>query len=159
MKTLIAYASRHGTAEKIAHLLSLEIHHCQVRLLDLKHENSNVNMEDYDQVILGGSIHFGEVQTSIKNFFTNYHDELMKKQIGLFLCFMKDNVAEEEFNHAYPEDLQNHAKALGLFGGELLFEKMNFAERFVVSKVGMKTETEYHIDEEAVESFIWKMNN
>ncbi len=159
MKTLIAYASRNGTAEKIAHLLSLEIHHCQVRLLDLKHENALVKMEDYEQVILGGSIHFGEVQSSVKDFFTKNHDQLMKKRLGLFLCFMKDKVAEKEFNHAYPEDLQNHAKALGMFGGELLLEQMNFVERLVVSKVANIKESEYHIDEEAVESFIWKMNN
>ena len=159
MKTLVAYASRHGTAEKIAHLLSLEIQDSQVRLLDLRHESATVNIDDFDQVIIGGSIHFGEIQKSVKEFYNQYHKQLMTKKLGLFLCFMRDEIAEEEFNNAYPEELQNHAKALGFFGGELLFEKMNFMERLVVSTVSKKTENEYHIDEEAVESFIWKMNH
>ncbi len=159
MKTLVAYASRHGTAEKIAHLISLELEQCQVRLLDLKHENTRFDLADYDNVIIGGSIHYGEIQPSVKDFCHNHHGELMKKGLGLFLCYMRDEIAKEEFNNAFPEDLQNHAKALGYFGGEILFEKMNFVERVVVSTVGKKTENEFHLDEEAVESFIWKMNH
>ena len=89
MKTLVAYASRHGTAEKIAHLLSLEIMHSQVRLIDLRHENAQVNLDDYEQVIIGGSIHFGEVQACVRDFYNQHHEALMEKRLGLFLCFMK----------------------------------------------------------------------
>ena len=158
MKTLVAYASRHGTAEKIAHLISLELEHCQVRLLDLKHENPRFDLAEYENVIVGGSIHYGEIQNVVKDFCNKYHHELMQKGLGLFLCYMRDEVAKKEFDHAFPESLQNHAKALGYFGGEILFEKMNLVERFVVSTVGKKTENEFHVDEEAIGSFILKMN-
>ena len=158
MKTLIAYSSRHGTTQKIAHLLSLEIVESQVRLLDLRTEDAPENLDDYEQVIIGGSIHYGTIQKAIQKFCKNYFEQLMQKKLGLYLCFMYDDKAEEEFDNAYPEELRNHAKALGLFGGEYLFEKMNALERFIVSKVAHENETTYHIDEAAVESFILKMN-
>lgn len=158
MKTLIVYSSRHGTAQKIAHLLSMEIRHGQARLLDLRTESAPENLESYEQVIIGGSIHYGNIQRAIQKFCRDHENELLHKRIGLFLCFMNDEQAQEEFDRAYPVTLRNHARALGLFGGEYLFEKMNMLERFIVSKIAHENETTYHIDEAAVESFILKMN-
>lgn len=159
MKTLIAYCSRHGSAEKIAHLLFVEIENGPVRLLDLSNEQLPENLREYDQVIIGGSIHYGQIQPSVKKFYQRYFDELMHKRLGLYMCYMLEDKAEEEFNEAYPEELRNHAVALGFFGGELMIDKMNFLEKFVVRRVMKETEPTFHLDETEVDSFINKMNH
>lgn len=159
MKTLIAYCSRHGSAEKIAHLLYLEIEHGPVRLLDLSHESFPENLQGYDQVIIGGSIHFGQIQSSVKKFCNHFSPELMNKRLGLYMCYMMEDKAEEEFQNAFPENLRNHADALGYFGGELLIDKMNFLEKFIVKKLMQENEPVFNLDEVEVDSFINKMNH
>lgn len=158
MKTLIAYCSRHGSTEKIAHLLFMEIEHGPVRLLDLSLEPMPKSLKEFDQVIIGGSIHYGQIQKSVKDFYNEFMDELLQKRLGLYMCYMLDEKAEEEFNQAYPEALRNHAIALGFFGGELLIDKMNFLEKFVVRRLMHETESVFHLDEQEVDSFITKMN-
>ena len=54
--------------------------------------------------------------------------------------------------------LRNHAVALGFFGGELLIDKLNFLEKFVVRRLMHETESVFHLDEQEVDSFITKMN-
>ena len=59
-----------------------------------------------------------------------------------------------DFKNAFPESLRNHASAKGLFGGELLFDKMNFFERIIVrSKSGARGNV-YHLNQPAIQSFI-----
>ena len=120
MKTLIAYCSRHGSTEKIAHLLFMEIEHGPVRLLDLSLEPMPKSLKEFDQVIIGGSIHYGQIQKSVKDFYNEFMDELLQKRLGLYMCYMLDEKAEEEFNQAYPEALRNHAIALGFFRVNLI---------------------------------------
>ena len=158
MKTLVAYCSRHGSAQKIAHLITQELHHTSVRLLDLKVEQVPENIDCYDQVVLGGSIHFGKIQNEVRKFCKDHFRELLDKRLGLYLCYMLEDKAEEEFNDAFPEELRNHASALGFFGGELKLEKMNMVDSFVTKNILQKRENEYKLDEAAFDSFITKMN-
>lgn len=158
MKTLIAYCSRHGSAQKIAHLMSQELHHTSVRLLDLKMEKAPHKIEDYDQVVIGGSIHYGKIQHEVRDFCTVHLKALLQKRLGLYMCYMLEDKAEEEFNEAFPELLRNHATALGFFGGEYLLDQMDFIDSFVTQNIMHKRENEFRLDEAAFNSFITKMN-
>ena len=62
-------------------------------------------------------------------------------------------VAEKQFDEAYPEDLRRHAAVTGLFGGALLLEKMNFIERKVIKKIAKIEESVSRIDDEAIREF------
>ncbi len=157
MKTLIAYSSRHGSSEKIAHLLFAELGHGQVRLLDLRNEPPIENLDEFDEVIVGGSIHYGQIQQAVKDFCFNFKDELLKKRLGLYMCYMLDDAAEEEFNNAFIPVLRDHAIAHGYFGGELLIDKMNFLEKFVVHGLMKEKNPVYNLNEKGVDSFIDKM--
>lgn len=116
------------------------------------------DLKDYDQVILGGSIHIGQIQRKLKHFCKKHEAELLTKKLGLYLCFMLEDKAKEKFHNAYPEALRQHAAALGMFGGEFLFEKMNQLEQLVMRKATYETESVYNIHEQAVDNFIAKMN-
>ncbi|MGB9893728.1 MAG: flavodoxin domain-containing protein, partial [Candidatus Saccharicenans sp.] len=97
-------------------------------------------LENFDLIIIGGSIHAGKIQKEIKRFCRKNMSLLLKKEIALFICCMYDGQkAEQQFNQAFPEKLRQTARAKGIFGGELLFEKMNFLEKTVIKKfIGVK---------------------
>lgn len=138
--------------------MSQELNHSSVSLLDLKHENAPDSINAYDQVVIGGSIHFGKIQQEVRAFCQNHFKELLKKRLGLYMCYMLDDLAQEEFNDAFPHALRNHAKALGYFGGEIKLEKMSLVDSFVTKNILHKYENEYKLDEAAFDSFIIKMN-
>jgi len=66
MKTAVVFASSHGTTEKAAEMLKEKLQG-EVELIDLK-KNSNPDIEGYDAVIIGGSIHAGSFQGKVKRF-------------------------------------------------------------------------------------------
>ncbi|MEH7417615.1 flavodoxin domain-containing protein [Neobacillus drentensis] len=159
MKSLIVYCSSHGTTEKVVGILS-EYLAGEVVSVDLKKDNHNIDLEKYDAVIIGGSIHAGMIQRRIKKFIHAFHEKLVDKELGLFLvCMREGDLAVEQFNNAYPQDLRKNSVALGLFGGEFLVSKMNFFERQVVKKVDGITADQYKLDFEAIREFTSRFNN
>ncbi|WP_462409799.1 flavodoxin domain-containing protein [Neobacillus sp. Marseille-QA0830] len=159
MKTLIVYCSSHGTAEKAARILSENLEG-EVLAVDLRRDKVLFDPEEFDTVIIGGSIHAGEIQGKMKHFIEKYHDVLLEKDIGLFLCCMrKGDIAIEQFNHAFPTELRKNSVAMGLFGGELLVSRMNFFERHVVKRVDGVTKDLSEIDLKAIMEFASRINN
>ncbi|WP_423802146.1 flavodoxin domain-containing protein [Neobacillus sp. SAB-20_R2A] len=159
MKTLIVYCSSHGTTEKAVSVLCENIEG-EVLAVDLKRDKILFDLEDYDGVIIGGSIHAGEIQKKIKQFIKQHHDELLEKEVGLFLCCIRDgDIAVEQFNRAFPQDLRKNSVAMGLFGGEFLVSKMNFFERQVVKKVDSVIKDESHLNLNSIMEFALRYNN
>ena len=64
---------------------------------------------------------------------------------------------QKEFDKVYPLELREHALAKGLFGGELLLEKMNFVERMLVRTVKAVKKSVSEIEEDDVAAFIETM--
>lgn len=158
MKSLIVYCSSHGTTEKAVGLLSEHLEG-EVLSVDLKREKTIFNVRDFDTVIIGGSIHAGAIQRKIKQFIHKHHDILLEKNLGLFLCCMREGeTAIQQFNDAFPQDLRKNSIAMGLFGGELLVSKMNFFERQVVKKVDGVISDQSQLDKEAVFEFATRLN-
>jgi menaquinone-dependent protoporphyrinogen oxidase len=156
MKTLIIYASRHGcarrAAEKIGEAFGDGVEICDVR------QSAQFKLDQFERVIIGGSIHIGKIQSRIRNYIEKNLAQLLEKQVGLFICHMAEAAeAEQEFTNAYPQQLIEHAAAIGLFGGEFNFEKMNFVEKYMIKKVGKVTESVSRINEDNIADFIAKM--
>ena len=159
MKTLIVYASKHGCAQNAAEKLAkafgqdTEVNNvCNITRIDL---------EDFDRIIIGGSIHAGRIQGQIKNFARKNLNPLLQKQIGLFICHMEEDneKAMKELTDNFPDPLVEHAIAKGLFGGEFDLEKMNFVEKFIIKKVAHVTESVSNVHDENIENFIATMKN
>lgn len=156
MKTLIVFASRHGSSEKAANMLKVKING-NVKTHDIKKRNLP-NLNDYDAIIIGGSIHAGEIQIKIKKYCQNNSKILSKKHLGLYLCSMDKEKAQLQFENAYNENLRKNALVTSLFGGEFVFEKMNWFERSVVKKVAGVSKSVSAIDEAAIDRFAEKFN-
>jgi menaquinone-dependent protoporphyrinogen oxidase len=156
MKTLIVYASKHGSTEKAAHLLKEKLKGT-VTIIPVSRLNTN-ELKQYSHLIIGSSIHAGRIQKPMKDFCSTQNDRLKQKHLGLFLCCMDNDKAQEQFNQAYPEELRTISICNGLFGGEFLFEKMNFLERFIVKKISKVNNSVHEINVEAITRFAQSFN-
>jgi menaquinone-dependent protoporphyrinogen oxidase len=157
MSTLIFYATRHGCTEKAAEILKSKLDD-DVTIINLK-KNKKPDLSVFDTIIIGGSIHAGQMQGNLKKFCLKNLDSLMKKPLGLFLCCMEEGEkAQQQFDEAYPQELRNHASATGLFGGAFDFDRMNFFERAIVKKVAKIDTSVSNIKEENIQLFAAHLN-
>jgi len=127
----------------------------EVDVIDLKDSPSPFSLVKYGTVLIGGSIHAGQIQKRIRVFCRDHEEELRQKTLGLFLCCMeKGEKAKDQFDAVFPESLRSHAAAQGLFGGEFDFDRMNFLERKIVKKVAGIEGSVSSISDEAIERFM-----
>ncbi|HRX31551.1 MAG: flavodoxin [Bacteroidales bacterium] len=154
MKTAIVYDTSHGTTEKVANMIAS--FNSSIEIFNLK-ENKNVNMDEFDQVIIGGSIHVGKIRRRVKEFCLKNLDKLLQKRVGLYLCAMNEPEYENELKLAFPEELRNHAVIKKVVGGEFLFDRMNFLERFIVKKISGINETTSKLDEKGIMQIVDEM--
>jgi menaquinone-dependent protoporphyrinogen oxidase len=153
MKTGIFYATTHGCTEKCALKLQAGLSG-EIKIFNIK-KNPKLQIDTYDTILIGGSIHAGRIQKSIQKFCEKHLNVLLKKKIGLFVCCMeKGEKAEEQLKNSFPPELLDHAKAKGCFGGAFDFDKMNFIEKAIIKKVANIDHSISSISEESIQKFI-----
>jgi menaquinone-dependent protoporphyrinogen oxidase len=153
MRTVIIFATNHGSTQKVAEHISKLLDNQNVDLINLK-QTQNIPLEDYDYVVIGGSIHAGKIQKIVNKFCFDNIDKLLTKKIALYLCAMHENEFESQLNRAYPEELRNNSKSNKVVGGEFLFEKMNFIERFIVKKIAKINSSVSKLNHDKIEELV-----
>ncbi len=134
MSTLIVYASKHGSAEKCAKNIAEKLGD-STTIYNLLKKN-NIDLTQYDRVIVGGSIYVGQIQKEVKSFCTENLEQLKSKKLGLFItCMDEGETAQTHIKNAYPEELISVATIVESCGGEFNFSKMNFFERTIIKMV------------------------
>ena len=159
MKTVIIYASKHGTTEKVAHSIAEKLKETnEVKLFSLKN-NPNPDISGFELVILGSSVYAGKASGKMKAFCKANESVLLQKKTGLFVCGMHPDKEqqEKELKDAYSEILQEKSIATGFLGGAFLFEQMNFIERSIIKKIAKTTTSVRQIDWEAIDGFVKKL--
>lgn len=151
MKTLIAYSSTLGCTEQCASRLKADLGN-GVEMFRISRRR-RVNLDWYETIIIGGSIHEGMIQRSVRNFCENNLDVLLKKQVGLFVCCVDPEADENELiDRAFPRKLVEHALASGFFGGELNIKKMNLLQKIMTRKAA-RLQKEPEIDFQKILKF------
>ena len=153
MDYLIIYMSRHGTTAKVAAELQDRLGSDITMLVDLE-KDAVPDLNDFHCIIIGGSVHAGTIQEELMDFCRRNSKELLKARLGLFMCFMNDDLREEEFEESFPIELRKHAAAKGLVGGEFLIERMSANEKLAVRSVKGIQESVYRLNKEAIEKFV-----
>ena len=156
MKAAIIYATHHGTTEKVAEMLKEKLGETSVDLINLK-KTKHIDLFLYDTILIGGSIHAGQVQAIVKTFCNRNLLELLRKNTALYLCAMNNADYEKQYEAAFPELLRKKAIVGKTLGGEFLFEKMNFFEKLIVRKITGVKETKSKIDRDAIDLFANKL--
>lgn len=157
MDTIIVYATKYGCTERCAEVLAGKLSG-RVDLCNLK-KGRLPELEQYDKVIIGGSIYIGGIQKEVKEFCSKNLSILKDKKIGLFICGMqKDDAIETELNTAFPQELLSAAVSREYFGGEFIFKKMNFLDRLIVKKVSKIDKDTSNIMDENINKLAQAMN-
>lgn len=157
MKTLIIYATKHGTTEKCASILSRKLTG-EVDVHNLK-SGSVPDLQQYDKVIIGGSIYIGRIQKEVSEFCLRNLEVLNGKTLGLFICGMqKGDALKTQLEAAFPHQLREKAVVKESLGGEFIFKNLNFIERFIVKNVSKVDKDTSDISEESIEKFVQLMN-
>lgn len=156
MRTVIVYATQHGTTEKVANMIS-ELASDSTVLINLR-KSHDVNPVDYDRIIIGGSIHAGKIQKIVRKFCERHMQQLTTKPLGLYLsCLEENEKAITQFETAYAENHRNHALSCKLTGGEVMIDGMNFIEKFMMKKIGGISESVSKIKEDKIKELVSEM--
>lgn len=165
MSNLIIYATKHGCTKKCAEILSEKLEG-KADLLNLK-ETKGCNLDQYEKIIIGGSIYAGRIQKEVSKFCIENLNKLKEKKLGLFICCMNENSKEAQINTSFPEELLNIAVSKESFGGEFNFDHMNFMEKTIIKMISKSDENLPKIDvkenisklsKENINKFAEKMN-
>lgn len=158
MKTLIIYASKHGSTEKCSKLLSERITG-EVTTVNIQRDKIP-DVSAFDKVIIGGSIYIGKIQNEISEFCKNNLDVLKNKKVGFFICSMRDGEeGKAQLSNSISKELLANSIIKESFGGEFIFKKLSFMERFIVKKVAKITGDTSSISEETINKFARVINN
>ncbi len=131
MRTLIAYRTKYGTAAACARILLEKIGGDTV-LADLA-DARDVNVREYEVVLVGGSIYAGKVQRSVVSFCERNRAALLQRNVGVFLCCLyQGEDALMQLQSAFPDWLLAHAFARALPGGEIHYSRLTLLDRLLV---------------------------
>ena len=157
--TLIVYASNYGTVEKCARQL-FQLLSGNVDICNLQERDALPHLDNYDAVIVGGSIRFGSIQESIAQYCIENMGLLREKQLGFFInCLYSGEKAQRQLNDAFPPQLRERAVISDYFGSEFAESKMTFWERMaiaVILKSGIAKEV--GLSDERIKYFADRMN-
>ncbi len=155
MNTLIAYSTTLGCTEQCASKLKDDLGN-GVEMIRISRRRK-YNLQQYDTIIIGGSIHEGMIQRSVYKFCESNLECLLQTQVGLFVCCMDPDANEQELiDRAFPEKLVNHALSSGFFGGELNIKKMNLLQKIMTRKAA-RLQKEPEIDFQKILDFARKI--
>ena len=152
MKTLIIYASKYGTVADCATHLKSKLA-SDVTLVDVKKINKDLDLEQFDTIIIGGSIYAGSISKALKLFCTENLEQLCQKNIGLFLCCGQMSEANEFFTKNFPSKLLEHAKITKAFGSEARLEKMKLLDKSILKAVTKGNFSSFEISYDNIAKF------
>lgn len=132
--TMIIYATKHGSVENAVKLLTEKLEG-KVTVINIMNEDPP-ELNEYENVILGGSIYVGKIQKRLSKYIVKHLSELLTKRIGLFICAaQEEEIREKELIESFPEMLFEHAVCKEIFGYEIHYDDMNFIEKKVVGSI------------------------
>ncbi len=149
VKTLIAYGTRYGAAAECAAALKERLPG-DVDVIHLAEGSAEAS--EYDQVIVGGSIYMGQIQSHVKKFVQGQQEALLSRPLGLFLCCGRTDAFAEQFQNAFPESMRQHARRAECFGYAYSLERMKFLDRWILKVVAKVARSERSLDFGAIGS-------
>ena len=159
MKNIIIYATKYGSAAEVAKRIKTELGE-ETQLCNII-TDSVPSLDVYDTVILGGSIYIGKVQKQIAEYSNNHLNELLNKNVGLFLCAgeRKEDAQVQQLQTNFPEALYQHATAKEVLGYAFSFEKMKFFDKLIMKKMKGDSISTAEYSDERIASFAKSLKN
>ncbi len=130
MRILIAYASKNGSVKACVERLQTALKGMDVTVADLALDRPS--LEEYDTVVVGGSIRFGRLLSPVKTFLAEEESTLLQKRLCLFLCCGLAHEYEYYHERVFSTPLREHAYQDLYFGGSLRTDGLKLFDKLVV---------------------------
>lgn len=137
MKTLIVYSSSYGFTERCARRIAANLGEETTDVMRIR-KLLMPDIRGYDKVIIGSPVYMGQIDTWIKLFCENKLDQLLEKEVGIFVCCGRLEQVNEVIGVSFPKQLITAAKGVEVLGGEVDLERLRPHHRFVI-KAAMVT--------------------
>ena len=156
MKTLIVYASKYGCAADCALYLKKNIPGETV-LLDINKHNNCIQLDEFDTVIIGGSIYVGKVSKKLRTFCEKNCNVMVKKNIGIFICGALAAHEDEYFSANFPKEMTDHARSKKMFGSEARLDKLSTFDKLIIKAVTKGDFSNFKLSGENMDAFLKEM--
>ncbi|QRV17730.1 menaquinone-dependent protoporphyrinogen IX dehydrogenase (plasmid) [Haloterrigena salifodinae] len=166
---LVLYGTGEGQTAKVAETIAeaLEERGHESTVTDVAAESGSVDVDEFDAVLVGASIHVGKQQAAIRTFVTERRDALESRPTGFFQVSLSSATDDEArraeaagYVDAFVEETGWQPDRVGLFGGALRYSKYGFLKRLVMKRIAREatgdtdTARDYeYTDWEEVETF------
>lgn len=166
--TLIVFASKYGTTQKIAQKIAAGLkatavcYDCKTQTIisaDSQQKVKQVNLADYGTIILGTAMYIGMPLSAFKKFCATHEKELLSHPVGLFTCGVGTSQEDEGYlRKALPAALNSHATSYAHLGGDVVPERMNAFERMAMKEYVKQHGPAAGINEQAIAEFCDALN-
>jgi menaquinone-dependent protoporphyrinogen oxidase len=138
-KILIAYGTTEGQTARIADQLAdvMRSHGLEAEAVDLK-QSTDVQLDGYDAVIVGGSVHMGKHQKEVADFVRKNRRALERLPAAFFsvsLAAHGDMANAEAYVTNFEQQTGWHPTKVGLFSGALLYRQYGFLKRYMMKRI------------------------
>ncbi len=160
MKTAIIYGTTTGTSRKIAKIIASKLKGEVITIPVSKAKDTC--LLKYDFIIIGGSIHSGRIQSSIKSYVSRNSKTLKGINYGLYLSCLSETKGEKYLMDSFGEDIVDAAFIADTFGGELNPNEGSYITRQKTKRIIKKWKNKGRIPEikmERIEHFTNEINN
>ena len=134
MKKIFIYSSSNGQSLKICETLNKEK---ESLILNIDRLNS-VNLDNFDQIIIGASVKYGDHNKKIYNFVKNNKILLKRKKTVFFSVNATARKSEKNTPNTNPYIIKFLKKTnwkpdhIGVFAGKIDFPNYNFLEKYII---------------------------
>ena len=134
MKKIFIYSSSNGQSLKICETLNEEK---ESLILNIDRLNS-VNLDNFDQIIIGASVKYGDHNKKIYNFVKNNKILLKKEKTVFFSVNATARKSEKNKPNTNPYIIKFLKKTnwkpdhIGVFAGKIDFPNYNFLEKYII---------------------------
>jgi len=157
MRILIVFSTTHGCTQKCGIKVANQLKG-DIKLVDLDIA-PNPELNRYDIIIMGTSVHAGTINQRMVNFVNNNYHTIKMKHIAFYLCFMDtEERAKEILQATFPSPITDKAIAHGYFGGEFDFDKMNELQKYMIEEMINVNQSISKIDYDKINQFSERLN-
>lgn len=158
MKTLIIYTTRNGSVKEVAQLISKELDG-DVTIINLQDDEPK-DISDYDVILIGSSIYFGQINKRIKHFISIHRPELLHRKLGIFLLAgEKDkDLLQKQIDQTIPHDIVTKAELISVMGSQIKLKKFSIIVRLLLRYVKKIKSSYKNIDKDKIKEFASNFN-
>ncbi|WP_433633287.1 flavodoxin domain-containing protein [Halomicrococcus sp. NG-SE-24] len=148
---LVCYGTGEGQTAKVADRIAdkLTAHGHETTTINVKEIDSDLDIEDFDAVLVGASIHMGRHQKTVRRFVSTNRGALVTKPTGLFQVSGASGEETEKgeaeaagYIDEFIEATDWRPDRIGLFGGALRFSEYGFLLRSLMKRIARKEHPE-----------------